>query len=317
MVKLILSCLSRRESSIKDDLEILLFEAESYKKDLEVPIPDIIRDVEKEYIEFLLKNYELVGAFPSIDLFCKNFPDAESKLRSSIADGVLNPSDLRNHIFLFINSRVNEYIARKMDHYNKTIKVKGLTKEVREEKEKLERLSNRNQAKDVEIEIDGYKNYQILKEKSTGMITGIKSIDDKIGGMRPGTVTTIAGFTSQYKSTFALNIAHLNSYNLGYNVVYITLETPKNDMYWNLLSCHSFASKFPKYNFISHDSIRNVKLRAEAEDYLFNTVEKDLKQYEVQNPDGSIEKRGRIIFLDESDFNYFSFSEIQQVLEEV
>lgn len=154
-----------------------------------------------------------------------------------------------------------------------------------------------------------------MKKRPEGLQTGIKAIDDKIGGMSPGTVTTIAGFTSQYKTTMAVNIARLNAYYLGYNIVYISLETPKQDMNWNLLSCHSYDTKFPKYNFISHDRMRHCKLTLEEEDYLFNTVEKDFK--EPLDDNGNPRTVGRVVFLDESDFNTFSFGEITAVLEKV
>lgn len=119
-----------------------------------------------------------------------------------------------------------------------------------------------------------------------------------------------------HNTTFALNIARLNSYYLGYNIAYLSLETPKLDMYWNLLSCHSYEPKFPKYNFVSHDKIRHCKMTKGEEDFIFNEVAKDLKE-DYLGDDGKMHKRGKIVFLDESDFNTFSFGEISAVLEKV
>ena len=93
--------------------------------------------------------------------------------------------------------------------------------------------------------------------------------------MSPGTVTTIAGFTSQYKTTFSLNVAHLNAYELGYNICYLSLETPKEDINWNLLSCHSYSTKFQRYNFVSHAKMRWGTMTADEEDFIFNEVEPD------------------------------------------
>lgn len=315
MINLLYSCFDKVDPSIKDDLNMLLVEADNYKKHLKVP--DVLHDTEIEYIEFLIKNYDMAGKFPSYTLFCQNYPDAVKSFTAASGQiQIILPNDMRNYIFQVIDARVNDYISRRIDSLNKVIRAKGVTKEIAEEMERLQGLSNRNQARHVDIKIDGKANYDALRSRPTGMVTGIKAIDEKIGGMNDGTMTTIAGFTSQFKTTFALNIAHLNSYAYGYNIAYITLETPKNDMYWNLLSCHSYSSQFSKYQFIGHDKMRQTKLNAEEEDYLFNTVMPDLDAPKVLD-DGTTQERGKIVFLDESDFDYFTFSEIQQVLEDV
>ena len=315
MINLLYSCFDKVEPSIKDDLNMLLVEADNYKKHLKVP--DVLHDTEIDYIEFLVKSYDQAGKFPSYTLFCQNYPDAiKSFTAASGQIQIILPGDMRNYIFQIIDARVNDYIARRMENLNKIIRAKGVTKEISEEIERLQGLSNRNQARHVDIKIDGKANYEALEGRPIGMTTGIKAIDDKIGGMNKGTLTTIAGFTSQFKTTFAVNIAHHNAYNNGYNIAYITLETPKNDMYWNLLSCHSYGSQFAKFQFISHDMMRQAKLNQEQKDYLFDVVEPDLEA-PVTLADGSVVERGKIVFLDESDFDYFTFSEIQQVLEDV
>ena len=134
--------------------------------------------------------------------------------------------------------------------------------------------------------------------------------------MSPGTVTTIAGFTSQYKTTMSLNIAHLNAYELGYNICYLSLETPKEDINWNLLSCHSYSTKFQRYNFVSHAKMRWGTMTADEEDFIFNEVEPDLKNDYIDD-EGNTRKRGKVIILDESDFKTFSFGEISSVIEKV
>lgn len=119
-----------------------------------------------------------------------------------------------------------------------------------------------------------------------------------------------------HNTTMALNIARLNAYYLGYNIAYLSLETPKEDMNWNLLSCHSYETKFNKYNFISHDKMRRCRMTEDEEDYVFNVVEPDLKG-DYKDDEGNIHHRGKIVILDESDFKTFSFGEISAVLEKV
>jgi replicative DNA helicase len=299
---------------------MFLTEAENYKRNLRVA--DVLHDSEEKYIKFLVRSYEMSGSFPSETYFCQNFPEVEAQIlahKQSTEFNLINPEDIRHHIFRLIDLRTNDYIARRMSKLQDAIKAQGITAEIADELVRLQHLSNRNQAdQDVSIEIDGRANYNALLARPAGLKTGVRAVDERIGGMNEGTVTTIAGFTSQYKTTFAVNIAHLNAYNYCYNIAYITLETPKNDMYWNLLSCHSFDRKFTKFPFIGHDEMRQTKLEDDPakRDYLFDVVEKDLTSPMVL-PDGTTQERGRVIFLDESDFNYFTFSEITQVLEKL
>lgn len=315
MINIFFSCFDKREESIYDDLGLLMAEAENYKKVLNVP--DILTDDEWKKVEWLRKNYEGVKKFPSYQIFCQQYPDAiDSFVNPPEPIKDIQPNDLRTYIFNFIDFRTNLYISAKMEKLNKTIAEYGITNEISDEINRLENLSNRNKAKDIELTIDGKGNYAALKMRPKGMSTGIQAIDSRIGGMTEGTLTVIAGFTSQFKSTFALNIAHLNAYYKGYNIAYITLETPKQDMYWNMLSRHSYLSKFSKYPFIGHDKMRKAELTADEEDYLFNTIEPDLTADEELD-DGSTVPRGRVVFLDESDFKYFSMGEIQQTLTRV
>jgi len=119
-----------------------------------------------------------------------------------------------------------------------------------------------------------------------------------------------------HNTTMSLNIAHLNAYELGYNICYLSLETPKEDINWNLLSCHSYSTKFQRYNFVSHAKMRWGTMTADEEDFIFNEVEPDLKNDYIDD-EGNTRKRGKVIILDESDFKTFSFGEISSVIEKV
>lgn len=312
MKNILFTCMGRRDKDYKEALVMLLEESDSYKKDKKLDI-EIVKEKEREYIEYLIKSFESSKETPSEALFVLNFPEAVGVFSQAVEIPV---NDLRVYIYQLIDSRVNRYVSLRLAELNKIVAVQGITKEIMDELTVLNAISNRNKAREVELDINIRSVYEEKKTKPNGMITGIKSIDEKIGGMNYGTVTTIAGFTSQYKTTFALNIARINSYYLGYNIAYISLETPKEDMLWNLLSCHSYEPHLSKYDFVGHDKMRQCKMTPEEESFIFDEVLPDLSSTYTDER-GNTRERGRVIFLDESDFDTFSFGEISNVIANV
>lgn len=196
MRNVIYSCLSKSDPYYVDYLRIFEEEADNYKKQFK--IDGVLSDVERKFMDFIIKSYEVSGETPSLDLFVKMFSEypVEDDLRIAEEIGI---NDFRVYIFNLIDKRVNKYIANRLDELNAKVKSDGITDDIAQEFTKLTSLSNRNKAKDINIEIDSKQEYDIKKLRPVGLVTGIPEIDDKIGGMSPGTVTTIAGFTSQYK----------------------------------------------------------------------------------------------------------------------
>lgn len=196
MRNVIYSCLSKSDPYYVDYLRIFEEEADNYKKQFK--IDGVLSDVERKFMDFIIKSYEVSGETPSLDLFVKMFSEypVEDDLRVAEEIGI---NDFRVYIFNLIDKRVNKYIANRLDELNAKVKSDGITDDIAQEFTKLTSLSNRNKAKDINIEIDSKQEYDIKKLRPVGLVTGIPEIDDKIGGMSPGTVTTIAGFTSQYK----------------------------------------------------------------------------------------------------------------------
>lgn len=311
MRNLIYTCFNKDNKTYIDYLNLLLEESENYSKTYRGNF--ILSNSEKRYINYIIDSFESSGKTPGKELFEMVFEETKDSFEDSVS---IPLSDLRVYIYNLIDFRVKNYISDKFLELSKASKEYGITPEIEDEFNTLNSLSNRNKVKDIDINIDSKKEYENMKLRPKGMKTGIKSIDDKIGGMSPGTVTVIAGFTSQYKTTFAVNIAHLNAYHYGFNIVYISLETPKQDMNWNFLSLHSYNAKFNEFTFIGHDKIRHCRLNSQEEDFIFNVVESDLKG-KYTDDKGIEHDRGRIIILDESDFNTFSFGEISTVLERI
>lgn len=122
-----------------------------------------------------------------------------------------------------------------------------------------------------------------------------------------GSPTYVVNQFITHNTTFATNIGYNNAYKMGYNVVFVSLEVPKEDIIFNVLSRHSFDTKFGKYPYVGHDKIRKCLLSEEEEEFVFDTVLTDFEE----------ESKGDLIILDETDFSEFSFPEIRKKLEEV
>lgn len=311
MKNIIYSCFDKKDQAYIDYLNLFIEEAENYEKAYK--IKNILKDAEKKYFTYIINSFTSSGSTPSQNLFENVFTETKGAFSTSTEIPI---TDLRVYVFNLIDRRINSYINERIAQLNQKVKDVGITSEISDEFNKLQALSNRNKAKDININIDSRHEYELKKLRPQGLKTGIKEVDSRIGGMSMGTVTTIAGFTGQYKSTWSLNIARLNAYEFGYNIVYISLETPKQDMNWNLLSRHSYETKFPKFNFVGHDRMRQCMMTQEEEDFIFDEVEKDLKGSFVAQ-DGNTYERGKVIVLDESDFSTFSFGEVTAVLEKI
>lgn len=197
MRNIIYSSFSKDDPYYIDYLKLFEEEADNYKKNYK--IDSVLSDVERKFLDYIISSFESSGETPSKDLFIKVFSDEiplEHEFDSAVEIGI---NDFRVYIFNLIDRRVNKYISERLDVLNQKVKDTGITDEIAQEFTKLTSLSNRNKAKDIEIEINSREEYNLKKERPVGLITGIPEIDDKIGGMSPGTVSTIAGFTSQYK----------------------------------------------------------------------------------------------------------------------
>lgn len=197
MRNIIYSSFSKDDPYYIDYLKLFEEEADNYKKNYK--IDSVLSDVERKFLDYIISSFESSGETPSKDLFIKVFNDEfslEHEFDNAVEIGI---NDFRVYIFNLIDRRVNKYISERLDVLNQKVKDTGITDEIAQEFTKLTSLSNRNKAKDIEIEINSREEYNLKKERPVGLITGIPEIDDKIGGMSPGTVTTIAGFTSQYK----------------------------------------------------------------------------------------------------------------------
>lgn len=299
--RILKTCLGKQDVFVRDMLVELISNYNLYKKKHKI---DVFSDSEINAFQYLVDVYDTGSSqTPSIQMFLEKFgvPD-------SIFNGVveLDMSGLRPYIYSAIKQRFLKAVdveQQKMLVGQKAI----LTDANMQRLNELHRAVSAFSERDIDIDFDFIKIYEEKMTKGRGLSTGIAELDKILGGMGSGTLSTIAAFTSHFKSTFGFNILYHNCYNLGYNLVYFSMETSKEELVFNLMCRHSLDSKFTKYNFISHSKIRNTELTDEEKDYLYNTVWPDFQQT----------CKGKLIILDSSDFKSNSHIEIYNTLDQI
>ena len=98
----------------------------------------------------------------------------------------------------------------------------------------------------IEMASNAYKN----EEGVVGVPTGLKDIDDRLGGLHKSDLVIIAGRPSMGKTAFALNIARNVADLQSFPVVIFSLEMSRNQII---------------YRFLSNESgVNNSKLRSGA-----------------------------------------------------
>lgn len=90
-----------------------------------------------------------------------------------------------------------------------------------------------------------YTRYQQRKgQAQTGVLTGYEKIDTAHGGMQPGDLAFILGYTGQMKSTLALNIAYHAAIRQRKNVAFVPLEQSARSLMDAFAVLHCLHSKF-------------------------------------------------------------------------
>lgn len=116
------------------------------------------------------------------------------------------------------------------------------------------------------------QNYLENKEEEIKLSTGIKELDNKQFQLSKGKICSVFGYTGSFKTMFCTNVAYNNMLN-GLNIVYLSLEISKMEMYINFLSRHSYG--YDKK--LSHSDIKAGRITKDDKDYLFNTIYQNFK----------------------------------------
>jgi len=314
---------------MKEHLDHLLSEHARYKRDKidmfpkpKKPIPLVKQHYDIDYLEYMQTSFENAGKFPGVHLFKAQFPF--TKINFAMVQAV--PVD-SFHVLIanIIRERLNSFSKNFLHNVAEHAGKHGIDDTAQNYVSEMRKRTGRGKDIDIQLRQNARDNYEERLNRPQGMFTGITKLDDLIGGMNEGTVSVIAGFTSHMKTTFAMNIAYLNSYRHNYNIAYFSLETPKDMMYDQLLCRHSYDMKFPDYPYIPHGKVRLQELSSDEENYLFDVIEPDLhapyhaldtNNKPMYDDDGNpvMKERGLVTFFDLSDFDTFSFEEISNTL---
>ena len=119
---------------------------------------------------------------------------------------------------------------------------------------------------------DNLEEFINKKKEDVILSTGIKELDEKNVKLAKGKISTLFAYTGSFKTMFCTNVAY-NIINNHGNVLYISLEICKEEMYINFLSRHSYS--FNKK--ISHSDIKNNQINDEEKKFLFKKIHPDFK----------------------------------------
>jgi hypothetical protein len=274
---------------------------------------DLLIPDELEMWEYVSNSIAVAGEVPGERLFLDKFPDSEVFITGS---AIFSLHDAKVHLDLLIETRANATTAAEVQRLSTQISESGFTAEIFD---KIRRLrGGQSSESGFSCSVPGCRcaipnNYKCLRRiyemrasRPTGLFTYIEAIDKAIGGMAEGSLNTVMGFTGSFKTTFGVNLAYNNAIKLGYNIAYLSFEVSREDLWFHLISRHSFDPKFDRYPYIPHDRIRRCELTAEELDYMSNVIVPDFEQ-----------STGKIVVLQPSDFKSRDPDDIYSKLEEV
>lgn len=184
---------------------------------------------------------------------------------------LLNEEDL----IYEINIRINKYIEAGYKQLSKELD--GYSGDTMPIRQRLDSINKKykliNIADNINDKFDSLSEYISQKKDEVLLSTGIKELDDRNVKLSKGKISTVFAYTGSYKTMFCTNVAYNIIKNKG-NILYVSLEICKEEMYINFLSRHSneFGIK------ISHSEIKNNEISEEDKKYLFDAIYPDFKQ---------------------------------------
>ena len=135
-----------------------------------------------------------------------------------------------------------------------------------------------------------YKRIESDPRAAFGQWTGIKQLDDSLGGARIAELWVHAAYTGHLKTTLALNWAYNQSIGFHENVLYFSLEMPYRQVRRWIVAMHSMHSKFAEVRIalglqsgptdavgLDYKSIRDAQLNPAERTFLLDHVIPDLK----------------------------------------
>lgn len=285
MLTIVKSILSATEESKALIISSILEEAE---RDL--------NPQELKVFQFLKQGYDTYSQFHTEELFLQQFPEYRNSLKDITP---LEQESLDYYKREFIEKHKRITISKKLLTMANAIQQSGLTPDMVESLR--EDVDNKQEDFSLQTSnvLDLYN--ESKKKKGDGIKTYVPEIDQLVGAIEPGTLTTIVGYSGHGKTTYAINIAY-KAAKSGKNVVYISLEVPERDLLYDLISLHSTDMKFG-INPIPHTSIRRCTMNDQQEE-CFNKVADDFNKTILPN----------FHILTERNFKDFTYGEIRDTL---
>ena len=192
-----------------------------------------------------------------------------------------NYTRMKEHKFKFLMSEIN----------------RGSIKEIDEIVDSLNDIQSKYDSSNLKLDdkYDDLETYLEEKENEVTLSTGIKALDDRSFQLVKGKICSIFAYTGSFKTMFCTNVAY-NAMKNGANVVYISLEIDKREMYFNFLSRHSYSDTFETK--ISHSDIKVGRINEDEKTYLFNELSPHFKN----------ELKEHLIVYDETDISSNTYS---------
>lgn len=249
--------------------------------------------------ELIRKYIYLVGTLekaPSLETLKVEFPSLYFDNATKIP-----VSELDDYIRLYITSRKNIAVSKNLMELAAIIKTNGVTEAV------ISKLNNIAKADTVSIAHNDISNeivelYELRPDK-LGIKTGVKQVDDTIGGLVPGALTTIGGYAGSFKTTWGINISY-GALKEGYNILYLSLEVPKLDVYFDIISRHSFNSEFSTK--IEHKKLKEKRLNEKEFNEFKDKVYPDFQKI-----------KGKFYVVDETELEAYSFFALEAKFREI
>lgn len=254
---------------------------------------------EKEIFEYLLQNYKDHNQFPTEPIFLTKFTEYNNVNVWKEAKVYEDDASLDYHRKQFVTYRKRQSLSNLLIKYANDVRSKGLSSD------DLENLRTYADTTDESVDPmaipDVMELYKEDKHRDAGIKTYIPELDNIIGGIKQGTIATLAGASGHGKTTWAVNMAYKAARD-GKRVVYISLEVPYRDLLYDLISLHSNDNKFNNIR-LEHNKIRKGQLSDMEEEHM-KKVCADLQANILPN----------LVILTERNFKDFSYGEVRDML---
>lgn len=263
----------------------------------------VLQDYEVEILDAFNKLVKTSGKIPTVDAVRQAIPSFRK-------DSDLVIEDIQVASRLFIQNRLNKQMSNKLLNLAEIVAKEGITESVVDQLDKMT-MSDAAVSTYEKIQDQISEIYRRTVDNH-GIKTHTRKIDDVIGGLKPGQISTIAGYTSAGKSMFCVSLMH-EAIKQGYNVCYITLEIPKDHVLFNLISRHSvdtLPDGRPRFERkLSHGAMKDRTLAMDEWEYCEKAILPSLEKLP-----------GKYYIVADADFEaktYYSFTTKLQEIDEL